>query len=257
MADIPLGRFCWFDLMTPDPDSTSDFYGPVTGWGTMPYEDGPEPYTMWANGETPIGGVVKLPPAVAAQGAPPHWMAYISTPDAKATAAKVEELGGGVLSETDVPDVGRIVILQDPQGAVFAAFQPSGSAPGHDGPPDVGEFSWHELATDDWEAAWSFYSTLFGWEETSRMDMGEMGIYHMFGGGAHPLGGMYDRPPEVPVSAWLHYIRVPDVHAAVEAVKARGGQVLNGPMEVPGGDVVAQCLDAQGAAFAVHASAAS
>ena len=54
---------------------------------------------------------------------------------------------------------------------------------------------------------------------------------------------------------WLYYIRVDDVGAAVERVKSLGGQVLNGPMQVPGGDVVAQCCDPQGGAFALHATA--
>ncbi len=61
-----------------------------------------------------------------------------------------------------------------------------------------------------------------------------------------------DRPAEVPVPNWLFYIHVADISAAMEKVKELGGQVLNGPMEVPGGDFVAQCMDPQGAAFAIH-----
>ena len=69
------------------------------------------------------------------------------------------------------------------------------------------------------------------------MDMGEGGMYQMYGRGAHPLGGMFNRPPEMPWSSWLFYITVSDVNAAVDKVKALGGQILNGPMEAPGGDV--------------------
>ena len=87
--------------------------------------------------------------------------------------------------------------------------------------------------------------------------MGGGNIYHMYGRPGGPtLGGMYTRSPEMPVSAWLLYATVPDIDAAVEAVKAGGGQLLNGPMEVPGGDRVAQCTDPQGAAFALHAPVA-
>jgi len=124
--------------------------------------------------------------------------------------------------------------------------------PGHDELAQLGEFSWRELATTDWEAAWAFYSELFGWQEADRMDMGEAGIYQMFHRGAQPLGGFYNRPPEMPVSAWLNYVRVPDAFAAAKKVTELGGTVLNGPMEVPGGGFIAQCLDPQGAAFAVH-----
>jgi predicted enzyme related to lactoylglutathione lyase len=67
------------------------------------------------------------------------------------------------------------------------------------------------------------------------------------------LGGMFNKPPQMPVSAWLYYVQVPDVQRAAETVKQHGGQIVQGPMEVPGGDWIAQCLDPQGAMFAVHA----
>ena len=85
--------------------------------------------------------------------------------------------------------------------------------------------------------------------------MGEAGIYLEFDRGAHPLGGIFNRPPEMPLSAWLPYIRVPDAQVTAERVVERGGTILNGPMEVPGGDLIAQCRDPQGAVFAFHATA--
>ena len=75
----------------------------------------------------------------------------------------------------------------------------------------------------------------------------------MFGRKGHTLGGMFNKPAEMPgPPSWLLYTRVKDVRTAAELVKALGGQVLNGPMEVPGGDWVVQCLDPQGAVFALH-----
>ena len=257
MSKIPLGRFCWFDLMTTDPDAATAFYGTVAGWGTTPFEGGPEPYTMWTNEGAPIGGVLQLPPEASDAGAPPHWLAHISTPDITATVARAVTLGATVMTEEDIPTVGSIAVLADPQGAVFSAFQPVDDVPGHDDPPRVGEFSWHELMTDGWEGAWDFYSTLFEWKKAEQVDMGDMGIYQIFGAGAHPIGGMMNRPPDTPMSAWIFSVRVPDVAAAIETVNELGGTLLNGPMEVPGGDLVAQCLDPQGAAFALHATAAN
>jgi predicted enzyme related to lactoylglutathione lyase len=256
MSKIPLGRFCWYELLTTDPKAAPGFYEKITGWGTTPFQaEGSTPYTMWTNGEQPIGGIMQLPDEAAEAGAPPHWMVHISTPDLAATTAMAQTLGGAVLNQVTVPTVGEFAIVRDPQGAMFSAYQPGGDAPGHDGPPRVGEFSWNELATDGWEAAWGLYAQLFGWQKVDTVDMGEIGMYHMFGRGAHPLGGMFNRPPQMPASAWMFYARVPDVNAAVDAVKKHGGQVLNGPMDVPGGDQIAQCLDPQGAMFAVHQSA--
>jgi uncharacterized protein len=81
-----------------------------------------------------------------------------------------------------------------------------------------------------------------------------MGIYQMYGRNDLPLGGMYNKPAQMPgPPAWLHYIMVDDVPRAVEATKANGGQIVNGPMEVPGGDWIATGVDPQGAMFAVHA----
>jgi len=255
MSETPTGRFCWYELMTTNPDAAPTLYGAIAGWGTTPFEGADPPYTMWTNGETLIGGLMQLPQEAIDGGAPSHWLVHLSTPDVKATTAKAKELGATVLMEMDVPEVGSFAIIADPQGAAFATYQPTGDTPGHDDEPNMGEFSWSELATTDWQAAWSFYSELFGWQETEQMDMGDMGMHQMFGRGAHPLGGMMNKPPEMPVAAWLFYIGVPDVADAVEKVKESGGQVLSGPMEAPGGDMVARCMGPEGVAFAVHSVA--
>ena len=253
------GRFIWHELMTSEPDAAIDFYGKVVGWGSQPWEGGEQPYTMWMNGEAPIGGVMALPEEAAEQGAPPHWLPYIGTSDVDATVARASELGATVIVPAmDLPDVGRIVILADPQGAIFAAYTPANATDEitSDAPPEVGQFSWHELVTPDYEAAFAFYSELFGWEKTNAMDMGEGNMYQMYGvPGGPELGGIYNKPPEMPVASWLLYAKVPDVNAVADTVTGSGGQVLNGPMEVPGGDMVAQCMDPQGATFAVHSSA--
>ena len=254
MSDVPVGRFVWCELMTSDPEAAESFYSQVTGWSAVPWEDIETPYTMWMAGELPVGGLMKLPPE--AGDAPPHWIAYLSTPNAADTIRKAEGLGGSVVwGPMDVPTVGTLAALMDPQGAYFAILQPATEAPGHDEPAGVGEFSWFELATTDWEAAWDFYSSLFDWRKSSAMDMGEMGIYQVFNRGAHDVGGIFNRPAEAPVSHWLPYVRVSDVSGTLGTLKLLGGQVLNGPMEVPGGDTIAQCLDPQGAAFAMHAKA--
>lgn len=256
MSTIPLGRFCWYELLTKDAEAAPGFYGKIAGWGVAPWQTpGGPPYAMWMNGPGPIGGLMALPEEARKGGAPSHWLAHISTPDLKSTVARAKELGGSILTEMSVPTVGSFAIVRDPQGAVFSAFQPQGDAPGHDGEARIGEFSWHELATTDGEAAWSFYSGVFGWVKADAMDMGEMGTYQMFGRGAQMLGGVFRKPPEMPVAAWLLYIRVPDADEAADKVRSLGGTVLNGPVDVPGGGRIAQCADPQGAAFAVHSTA--
>jgi uncharacterized protein len=248
----PRGRFVWFDLITSDPDAALAFYTSVTGWGTSMWSgNGPTPYTMWMNGGNALGGIGKLRPG---EGGP-HWLGYISTPDIDQTVKQTVDLGGKTLvPPTPIPTVGKFAVLNDPHGATFAAFVPEADAPGHEGEAELHEFSWHELATHDYPAAFRFYERLFGWEKTSAMDMGPSGVYQMFGRNGVVLGGMFNSSPQMPAPpGWLHYVLVNDVNRAVEAVNAGGGQVMNGPMEVPGGDWIAQCMDPQGAMFAVHA----
>jgi predicted enzyme related to lactoylglutathione lyase len=153
-----------------------------------------------------------------------------------------------------MPPVGKWVVLQDPQGAVFAAFTPSRAPTAPEHPVELGDFSWHELATSDWKAAFEFYKKLFGWQETSAMDMGpDLGMYQMYGRGGAPLGGIYNKPKNAPgPSAWLPYIRVTDARTTPAATKKGGGQVINGPLEVPGGDWITMAMDPQGAPFATH-----
>jgi predicted enzyme related to lactoylglutathione lyase len=253
MPKTTLGRFVWYDLMTTDTAAAQDFYKQVVGWKTQVWEGSSQPYTMWTRGETPIGGVMGLPQAAQA---PPHWLTYIATPDIEQTVRQAQQRGGKVHHPvTPIPTVGKFAVLQDPQGAFFAPFEPEQSSDG-EWNPQPGDVSWNELVTSDWQAAYDFYHALFGWEKTSAMDMGPGGTYQMFGEKANgrPYGGMYNFMPDMPPMPpnWLPYVRVTNLDASVERVRKLGGQVLNGPMEVPGGDRVAQCMDPQGAAFALH-----
>jgi predicted enzyme related to lactoylglutathione lyase len=249
------GRFVWHELMTTDTKSAASFYSKVVGWKTQAWEHDPSYTTFIANGR-PMAGLMLLPEDAKAMGAPPSWLIYIGTADVDEAARQAASLGGKILrAATDIPTIGRFAVIQDPQGAVFAAFTPN-QTPESDTEPGVGDFSWHELPTTDWRAAVTFYRQLFGWEPISSMDMGpEMGTYQMYGLKGKTLGGMFNKPKQMAgPPAWLPYITVPDSKKAAATVKKLGGQVVNGPMEVPGGGWIAQGVDLQGAMFAVHSA---
>jgi predicted enzyme related to lactoylglutathione lyase len=185
---------------------------------------------------------------------PPHWGFYVGVSKLEDAVSKIERLGGSALSPViDVPEVGRMRTMKDPQGAAFSVYEPASSPKQPEREAELGQLSWIELMTTDPDAALKFYTELFGWRPDEAMDMGEMGKYQMFSR-SFMLGGMMKKPPalaQVPPH-WGLYFRVPDVHAAAERAKANGGQVLNGPMEVPGGDWIVNCMDPQGAAFSMH-----
>jgi hypothetical protein len=240
--------------MTSDMKAAEAFYGTVVGWKTSPYEGAGQPYTRFnRGGDVAIGGVMTTPDDVKA---PPFWAMYIGVPKLEDAAAHIKTLGGREHTEViTVPSVGRMQLMADPQGAVFYIYEPASDDQRPEGAPEVGDASWHELMTTDAPAAMKFYEQVFGWQPTQTMDMGPAGTYQMFNRPHGMIGGMMNKPPEmaqVPPN-WQIYFSVPDVHAAAERVKANGGQILNGPMEVPGGDWIVNAMDPQGAAFGLHA----
>lgn len=255
------GLFIWYELNTNDKDAAIEFYTKVIGWGTqtspMPGVPG-DVYTMFAASDSAIAGVMQLDPRTMGD-APPHWVTYISVDDVDASLEKARGLGASVIVEAfDVPTVGRMALLNDPQGAVFAIYRPEETVADKPWPPSLHTFSWNELVTTDYQAAFNFYNELFGWEQIDSFDMGNGWMYLIYGHGDRMYGGMYDKPADQPgPPAWLFYINVNDIDEAVERVRANGGQVISGPMEVPGGDKVAQCLDPQGAFFALQQYPAS
>lgn len=245
----------WCDLMTTDTNKAKDFYTRLMGWSVMPFEGAPEPYDMFASNGAPLGGVMKNP----AKGVPPHWLTYVGVDNIDTMHQKALKLGASQhVPPTDIPTVGRFSVIQDPQGAAICLFQPAPGAPENpDTPPSVGEISWYELATSDLNGAKKFYSDLFGWEMREAHDMGPIGVYQIWGrtGKPWPSGGMFKRPPEMPVSAWVLYARVADIQKSTESAKKMGAQIINGPMEVPGGDWIVNFIDPTGAGFALHQSA--
>ena len=249
-----LGRHVWSELMTTDMKAAETFYDKVVGWTSEPFAGSPMPYTAFnRSGGVAVAGLLERP---AGMNMPPFWAMYVAVPKLEDAVAQIKGLGGKELSGViEVPTVGRMQMLTDPQGAAFYIIQPEPREPAPDADPAVGEASWLELMTTDAPAAMTFYQQLFGWQATEAMDMGPMGTYQLFNRGERMIGGMMNKPPamaQVPPH-WAVYFRVPDINAAVDRIKAAGGTILNGPMEVPGGDWIVNAMDPQGAAFALHA----
>jgi uncharacterized protein len=252
MAEAPLrGRLLWYELLTNDVDAARAFYTKVVGWNTKPFDEAATPYQMWVRGgDVPIGGLMAIPEGM---NFPPHWVMYVGVPKLEDAVAHIERLGGRSLSPViDVPSVGRMRTMLDPQGGMFSIYEPSSAPERPEAEPQVGDVAWHELYTTDAAAAMKFYQDVFGWHPTSAFDMGPMGTYQMFGR-AFPLGGMMNKTPEMAQmpTHWGLYFRVPDIQSGAERITANGGKVLNGPMEVPGGDWIVQGMDPQGATFSL------
>ena len=251
MADSH-GRFVWYELMMTDMEAAKAFYAEVVGWGTQDASMPGMAYTLFTAGGTSISGLMGLSEDARKSGLRPSWLGYVGVNDVDATADRIKELGGAVhVPPTDIPNISRFSVAVDPQMATIALFKwlKGGQAQpaALDAPGGVG---WHELLAADWEKAWAFYRDLFGWQK-AQADTGAMGTYQLFSAGGQTIGGMFTKPPTEPVPFWLYYFNVGDIDMAMKRVKAGSGEILTGPIEVPGGRWIAQCTDPQGAIFAL------
>lgn len=245
------GTPCWVELSgTPDIEASEAFYRELLGW-EMP--ELPDSAALGGYRRAKLGGrdVAGVSPRME-DGQPTVWATYVSVADAAATLAKAGEAGGqAVVEPMDVMGLGTMAVFTDPTGAACGIWQP-GSFAGAEVVNETGSCGWNELGTRDAAAAREFYGSVFGWQ-VEEQDMGEMGAYYVWMVGEAMVGGMLDItgrvPDEVPAH-WLVYFTVEDTDAALEKVKASGGDVRFGPVDIAVGRF-AVAADQFGAAFAV------
>ncbi len=250
------GDFIWYELLTNDANAASEFYGKVVGWTTHNSEHPEMDYRMFAMpDEEAVAGLMAITPEMAEGGAVPAWVGYIAVDDVDGSAKAIKAARGAIYMEPeDIPDVGRIAMVADPQGAAFYIMRGTSEEPSHSfaaAEPKVGHCAWNELATADPEAAKSFYGAQFGWAKDGELDMGPMGKYEFLlaSEGRFALGAVMPMMPGISAPMWSFYFRVPDIDAAVHAIKANGGKMLQEPMEIPSGEYSLNAIDPQGTAF--------
>jgi uncharacterized protein len=241
------GTFSWVELATTDGEGAKAFYRDLFGWQGVDFPVGESSvYTMLQLDGDDVAAVYEQSPV----GGPPSWLSYVTVTDADAAAARAGEHGGTVLSEPfDVFDAGRMAVLQDPQGALFALWQP-GRHIGARRVNDPGCFCWNELATTDPEAAAEFYGRVFAW--TTRPMTGDP-EYLVIENAGRTNGGIVQLPRGrngVPPS-WGVYFAVASADDAARRVGELGGRVLVGPQDAPFGRF-AVVADPQGATFSLY-----
>jgi predicted enzyme related to lactoylglutathione lyase len=244
--------------MTPDAEGSKAFYDAVVGWNIG---DGVAEYNGYRMIGTPdgsfSGGILPLTDEMQQHGARPTWLGYIYVTDVDSKVASIEGARGkALMPPTDIPNVGRIAMVADPQGAPFYIMKPIPPAGRENepstvfSPTDQGRCAWNELSTSDPVAARRFYGDQFGWTTDNFMPMGEHGEYRFIDHQGLTLGAiagsMGGQPPH-----WRYYFRVPSVSKAKDTAEAKGGKIVMGPMEVPGGDHIVIGMDPQGAEFAL------
>jgi predicted enzyme related to lactoylglutathione lyase len=252
------GAFIWYELMTPDPEGAKAFYDPVVGWTIG--EGAPEfnGYRMIGRSDGGnAGGVLPLTDEMQQHGARPIWLGYICVPDVDRTVGAIEAAGGkSLMPAFDIPNIGRIAMVTDPQGAPFYVMKPTPPAGRENeqsdvfSPDAVERCSWNELSTSDPVAGRKFYTDQFGWGADEFMDMGELGEYRFLEQNGTRIGALCGVMPGQQ-SKWRYYFRVPSITAAKATAEQKGGTIHMGPHQVPTGDWILIGSDPQGAEFAL------
>ena len=245
------GTVCWTELGTTDPAAAGSFYHALFGWDTaeVPMPEGT--YTILQQDALDMGGIYRLTDQQRNQHVPPHWLLYTAVDDVDAAADTAQRNGGTVVAPPmDVPNVGRMAVLQDPEGATFAVMHLAGH-PGL-GTKDVpGALCWTELSARDPQGAASFYGVLFGWEP--QVQQMPNGPYTMFSLDGADVGGMIEMTEEwgdMP-SAWMPYFGIADLDVALARIPSLGGEVAVGPLEAQGVGHFAVVRDPQGAFLSI------
>ncbi len=255
MARSP-GGFIWYELMSFDPPAAKRFYDAVVGWDIAidPVAPGIDYRMIGRSDGGNAGGVLTLTEEMQAGGARPCWIGYLHAAGVDAAAAAIVADGGtATRSPWDQPGVGRLAMVTDPSGAPFYLMDPLPPAGQPDAASDVFSVDrpqhvrWNELWTSDPSGAVDFYTRHFGWVQEGDMDMGAMGKYQFVHHDGAMIGAIMPQMPDVPRSMWNFYIGVDDIDRAAAAVTSGGGQVVNGPMEIPGGDYALNAVDPEGA----------
>ncbi|HEU0032211.1 MAG TPA: VOC family protein [Kofleriaceae bacterium] len=241
-------KFVWFEYVSKQGDKAQGFFGELFNWSTQAV---PMPeigdYKMIAVGDRTIGGYLPTPTGAPEQA---HWLSHLGVADAAASAAKVKAAGGKVLKEaTKIGEFGTMAIVSDPQGGVFALWQP---AKGDDEAPapTTGTFCWNELASSDPKASLAFYQAIGGFE-VETMEMPGMGSYHVLKSGGQPRAGIMKQSMPGQPHAWLPYVSVASADVTTERAKKLGANVVVPPTDIPNVGRFAIFLDPQGAALGI------
>ena len=243
------GTFNWVDLVAKDLPKIRAFYEKIFGW-TYAEQDtqGGPPYGMFLKDGKNAAGIGQMSEEMINQGVPSTWNTYVSVDDIKAAEQKIKELGGELMFETmDIFDAGRTNWVKDPQGAIFALWEP-GKHHGAESYNVPGTFCWNERATRQLEPVKAFYGGLFRWSykdevtPTSAMAM----IYNQGREMGHVIV-MTEQWGNVP-DHWSIYFAVDDCDATMAQTHELGGKVIMGPVDIPAGRF-ALLSDPDGAMF--------
>ena len=237
------GKFVWHNLVTGDGEAARQFYGELFGWEFEIKDDGG--YSVIRYEGRNLGGILDTSKDGKAQKRG-HWLSAMSVPNLDASLAAVSRAGGKQLeAPIDVSGVGRVVTVEDSDGAVLHLLASSKGDP-PDAEPAVHTWLWHELLANHAERAVEFYRSAFGYRiEGLKKKPGA--AYRVLWSSGEARAGILQNPFEKTRSAWIPYVRVDDPAALAERVPELGGRVVLAPSPDVRDGTLALVLDPSGA----------
>jgi predicted enzyme related to lactoylglutathione lyase len=256
-TDVRLpGKIIWHDLLTSTPKTSQQFYEELFGWefekiglnfGALASAN----YTLIRHNGKLIGGMIDQT-QLRTKADISQWVVLMSTDDIDKAVATVTAAGGTVFTPpTSLADRGRIAVVADPQGALFALLETRDGDPVDAGDPPVNGFLWNELWATDAGAAADFYRHLVGFDIEKKAVSG-INVYRFLTASGVPRAGILSNPIEELPPLWTTYIRVEDPAAICARVEALGGRILLAPEARDLGGTVALIAGPSGAGIALQ-----
>jgi predicted enzyme related to lactoylglutathione lyase len=249
------GKIIWHDLLTDTPEASKRFYSELFGWEFQ--EIGLDlgifrsvNYTLIRHNGELIGGMIDQS-RLDTQADISQWVVLVSVSDIEKATEALEAGGGKVFTPpTDLAERGRIAVVADAQGALFAMLETKDGDP-IDKEPAIGSFLWDEIWSANVDETARFYQRIADYEIGEKSVNANEG-YRFLSTEGKPRAGILANPVEELPPLWVTYIRVDDPAAITARVEELGGQILLDSQDRDLGGQVALIAGPSGAGIALQ-----
>lgn len=253
ITESRLGYFCWVELCSSDWQSGKAFYQQLFDWQVLDQQITADSYyTMLQKGTDDLAAMYQMTSEQKDNGMQSHWLSYIAVENTDESVQKAQQLGADVIiAPHDIPGAGRMAMLQEPGGAIFALWQSLGHI-GIQRKLEANTPYWFELASKDSAKSRQFYQSMFGWQcEVKAMEDMD---YTLFKVDQQAVAGVLEMTSEwgddIPPH-WMVYFAVLDCDSTANHAEKLGGTICVPPIDVVGVGRFAVLTDPQGAVFSV------